>query len=293
MSDSTLAFGATDALLLLMAVIWGVNYSAVKYAGLAFSPVSFTCLRVVLAAATLLVTAAAVRAPWPPRRDVVRLLGLGVLGNGIYQLLFVSGVARTRVADAALIIAAAPAFIALISRARGVDRIGLRGALGIALSILGVGTVMFGSAARTHAGSAVLGTGLVFSAVLCWSVFTVALQPYTLRVNTMQLNGITMAGGVLPLLVLLPGVVAHTPWATVSPAAWGALVYSAVLAIGLAYLFWYRGIRVLGPTRASVYGNLQPIVAILVGWFLLGEAPTPWQITGTAVIMTGIFLTRA
>ena len=43
---------------------------------------------------------------------------------------------------------------------------------------------------------------------------------------------------------------------------------------GIAYLFWYRGLRVLGPTRTAVYGNLQPVIAIIVAWLFLKEAPT-------------------
>jgi drug/metabolite transporter (DMT)-like permease len=88
-------------------------------------------------------------------------------------------------------------------------------------------------------------------------------------------------------------VLTHTPFATIPTSAWLWFVYSAVISMGIAYLFWYRGIRVLGPTRTAVYGNLQPFIAILFGWALLGEAPTGWQIVGALTIITGIFLTRA
>lgn len=293
MPDTRLAFGATDALLLMMAVIWGVNYTAVKYAGLAFSPVSFTFLRVAVAMITLAGAAALRRRPAPSRRDVVALHGLGVFGNGIYQLLFVSGVARTRVADAALIVAAAPAFIALASRFRGVERIGARALAGIALSVAGVGVVMLGSATTQHGARSLAGSLMVFAGVLCWSTFTVALQPFTRRIDAVQLNAITMTGGMIPLVFLIPHVVRATAWPSIPLMAWGALAYSAVGAIALAYLFWYRGIRVLGPTRTAVYANLQPVVAIFVGWALLGESPTLWQIAGTVTILSGIFLTRA
>jgi drug/metabolite transporter (DMT)-like permease len=62
--------------------------------------------------------------------------------------------------------------------------------------------------------------------------------------------------------------------------------------MGVAYLFWYRGLRVLGPTRTAVYSNLQPVIAIIVAWVFLHEAPTIWQGVGTGTIMTGLFLTR-
>ncbi len=291
-STAPTAFGATDALLLLMAVIWGVNYSAVKYGSLALSPLAFTWLRVFTAMLTLLTVAAIQRNRWPARRDVLWLVALGVLGNGLYQLLFVFGVSRTRVADAALIVAAMPAFVALISRVRGVERVRPRAIAGILMSVLGVGIVMLGSAAAASTRGSIVGALLVFVGVMCWSTFTVAMQPFTHRVNPVQLNALTMSGGMIPLLLLTPFAFTKVPWGHIAPIAWVCLLYSSIISIGLAYLFWYRGIRVLGPTRASVYGNLQPIVAILVAWGVLHEAPTAWQIVGTITIIGGIFLTR-
>ncbi|MGI9091473.1 MAG: DMT family transporter [Gemmatimonadaceae bacterium] len=287
------AFGVTDALLLLMAVIWGVNYSAVKYGSLALGPLAFTWLRVFTAMLTLMVVAAVQRNRWPARRDVLWLVALGVLGNGFYQLLFVFGVSRTRVADAALIVAAMPAFVALISRVRGVERVRPRALGGILLSVAGVGIVIIGSTAAESTKGSAFGALLIFIGVLCWSTFTVAMQPFTHRVDPVQLNALTMSGGMLPLLLLTPFAFTGVPWGHISTIAWACLLYSSVISIGVGYLFWYRGIRVLGPTRASVYGNLQPIVAILVGWVALHEAPTVWQIIGTVTIVGGIFLTRA
>lgn len=293
MPHRTHAFGATDALLLLMATIWGINYTAVKSAGHAFGPLSFTWMRVLLATITLFVVAFAQRKAWPSRRDVLWLLALGVLGNGIYQLFFVFGVARTRVGNAALIVASVPAFIAIIGRVRGVDRISRRGMAGIALSIAGVGVVMYGSTTAAATPGSALGILLMLCAVACWCVFTVALQPFSMRVDTVQINALTVAGGMIPLLFATPLVLATTPFAAAPASAWLWLMYSAVVSMGLAYLFWYRGLRVLGPTRTSVYGNLQPLIAILVGWALLSEVPTLWQIVGALTIITGIFLTRA
>ena len=54
---------------------------------------------------------------------MLTLLGLGVLGNGIYQFFFVEGIAHTSASDTALVVAASPAFIAIIGRVRGVERI--------------------------------------------------------------------------------------------------------------------------------------------------------------------------
>src|SRR6476620_8268278 len=102
----------TDASLLLMALIWGVNFVVVKFATGVLPPLPFNALRVSLAAVTLLMVASFGSKPWPDRKRTLALLALGVLGNGIYQMLFISGVALTRAGDASLLIAATPAFIA-------------------------------------------------------------------------------------------------------------------------------------------------------------------------------------
>jgi drug/metabolite transporter (DMT)-like permease len=286
------SFGLTDLLLLTMAVIWAINFVVTKYATHIFNPVAFTGLRVGTAAAFLVGFAIARGGFDLSRRDVIRLLALGVIGNGLYQLFFIHGIARTRAGNAALIIGAAPAFIALVARARGLERVKRMTLAGIGLSVLGVGLVIAGSAASVTGQTTVLGTVLVFLGVLCWTVYTIMLQPYTKRIDVIQLSAVTMVGGAVPLLIAsMPALIA-TDWSSVGTGGWLALFYSSVISMGVAYFFWYRGLRVLGPTRSAVYTNLQPIIALLVAWAFLGEIPTAFQGIGAVTIIAGVFLTR-
>jgi drug/metabolite transporter (DMT)-like permease len=277
----------------MMAVIWGINFVVVKYATHVFNPVAFTGLRVGTAA-IFLVAVALVRGDLAlPRRDVVGLLLIGMIGNGLYQLFFVHGVARTRAGNAALIVAAAPAFIALFARIRGLERVRRLTLVGIVLSVLGVGLVIAGSARPSNGEVTLLGSMLVFFGVLCWSVYTILLQPYTKRIDVARLSAITMVGGAVPLLIASTPALIATDWSVVGPYGWLALFYSSVISMGVAYYFWYRGLRVLGPTRTAVYANLQPIIALAVAWAFLSEVPTIFQGVGAATIVAGVFLTRA
>ena len=293
-ADSTAhaSFGVTDVLLFLMAVIWGINFVVVKYATHVFNPVAFTGLRVGTAAVFLLAVAFARGRFTLPRRDVIGLLLLGVIGNGLYQLFFVHGVAWTRAGNAALIVAAAPAFIALFARVRGLERVRRLTLVGIALSVLGVGLVIAGSARPANGEVTLLGSTLVFFGVLCWSVYTIMLQPYTKRIDVIRLAAITMVGGAVPLLIASTPALIATNWSVVGRGGWLALFYSSVISMGVGYFFWYRGLRVLGPTRTAVYANLQPIIALAVAWAFLGEIPTIFQGVGAATIVAGVFLTR-
>lgn len=286
------SFGVTDLLLLTMAVIWGVNFVVVKYATQIFSPVAFTGLRVGAAALFLLSVALARGRVSLARRDVIGLLLLGVIGNGLYQLFFVHGVARTRAGNAALIVGAAPAIIALFARLRGLERLKRMTFIGIALSVIGVGLVIAGSASPTNGQTRLLGSLLVFGGVLCWTVYTILLQPYTRRIDVIRLSAITMVGGAVPLLIASTPALIATSWSAVGRGGWFALFYSSVISMGVAYFFWYRGLRVLGPTRTAVYSNLQPIIALLVAWAFIGEIPTIFQGVGAVTIIAGVFLTR-
>lgn len=290
--QTPVAFGKTDALLLLMALIWGINFTVVKFATGVMSPLAFTGLRVIIAAVVLLSLAAARGGEFPTRREIITLMALGMLGNGFYQLFFVKGISLTKAGNAALIVAATPALIAITSRIGGVERVNRRVIGGIALSLSGVGLVVLGSARSPHGIGTFLGTMLVFCGTLCWTGFTVMLQPFARRLDPIQLSAFTMLGGSLPLIVVTSPALLRTDWVHLGLAAWGAIFYASVISMGVAYLFWYRGLRVLGPTRTAVYANLQPAIAIIVAWIFLHEAPTVWQGVGTGTIMTGVFLTR-
>lgn len=294
-------FGITDVSLLLMALIWGVNYTSVKYGTGLIAPLAFNGVRVTVAALSLVIVAQVAaawfgieREGWPLRRDAVMLFLLGTLGNGLYQILFVEGIARTRASDAALLISASPAFIAIIGRLRGTERISIRGVVGIALSILGMGLVVVGTANGGVSQSAtLLGDSLLLISSLCWSIYTVYLQPYTHRIGGIHLSAVTMLGGMVPLLLVATPSIIATQWASLPGLAWSSLAYSGVFALVIAYLFWYHGVRMLGPTRTAMYGNLQPIFAVAVAWLVLGETITVWQIGGTVSIITGLLLTRS
>ena len=294
-ADSTAhpSFGVTDVLLFTMAVIWGINFVVVKYATHIFNPVAFTGLRVGTAALFLLLVALVRGSIALPRRDVIGLLLVGMIGNGLYQLFFVHGVARTRAGNAALIVAAAPAFIALFARGRGMERV-KRLTLG-RHRIVGAGCRARDRRKRQTRRTARrrcwdrCSSSSEFSA---GALYTIMLQPYTKRIDVIQLSAITMVGGAVPLLIASTPALIATDWSAVGAGGWLALFYSSVISMGVAYFFWYRGLRVLGPTRTAVYTNLQPIVALLVAWAFLGEIPTIFQGLGAVTIIAGVFLTR-
>jgi drug/metabolite transporter (DMT)-like permease len=215
-----------------------------------------------------------------------------MLGNGVYQVLFILGIARTQVATAALMMAATPALIAILGWLHGSERVSPGAWAGIALQLAGMSSVVLGSAGSRDGADSLLGAALVLGGALSWASYSILIRPYAHRIPPLQMGGYTMLGGAMVAVVSAVPMLHLAHWGDVTPRVWLAMTYSALGALVIAYLFWYRGVRVLGPTRTSMYGNLQPLIAMAVAWIALGERPTGWQLAGTACIMTGLVLAR-
>jgi len=291
-SETRPAFSSTDVGLIVMSLIWGINYSVVKAGLRTLEPITFNGLRVLLAAVVLIAVASTVRQALPARADIWRLAALGLIGNGLYQLLFILGMSRTRAGIAALVVSAGPAWIAIISRLLGRERMPLRGWGGIGLQLAGVGCVVGSSHAFDGGDSAMLGAALIASGSIAWALFSVLLVPYTQTTHPLHLSAITMSSGALLLVsIAMPGLV-RLDWTAITLTEWGAVAYAGIGALVIAYLLFYRGVRILGATRTAMYGNLQPIIALSFAWAMLGERPTGWQILGASLIMGGLLLSR-
>ena len=280
--------------LLFMSLIWGVNYSVVKFGTGVMPPLAYNGVRITLAAVALIGIAILWGGTTPARRDVFSLLALGALGNGIYQVFFIEGLARTRAGEAALVVGASPALMALFGRIAGIERISRRGAIGIVLSIFGVALVVLGraSAGPGATGGSVLGDVIVLCGSVCWAVYTIMLMPYTRRLSGWWVTALTILGGTIVIMLAGMRDILAVSWSALPTVAWAAIAYSGLGALVIAYMFWYYGVRRLGPTRTALYGNLQPLIALVVAWITLGEVPTAWQAVGATTIVSGVLLTR-
>ena len=165
----------TELLLIAMAVIWGCNFTVNKYGTQVLEPLVYTSIRMAAGTLAMLGFATLGRSARATTAEKLKLTGLGLLGHGAYQLLFIYGISRTRAGTAALVIASSPAIIALVMRTFRDERLPPRALLGIALSILGIGVVMAGSAQEGHGGSSVIGDLMILGAVFCCLVLGLIL----------------------------------------------------------------------------------------------------------------------
>jgi drug/metabolite transporter (DMT)-like permease len=295
-----------DALLVLMVLIWGANFSVIKRAFLEIPPQPFNALRLVIAA---LVFAGAIawakrRARGAPgqlssvvhtthdvtRRDWLDLAVLGLIGHFLYQICFVGGVAITSVSNAALIIGATPVVVAIASALLGRERLGRLHWVGAALSVTGIYFVV--GLGASFGGATLRGDLLVVGSIFCWAAYTLGAGRLMARHSPLYITGMTMVVGAIPYVAVALPQMLEVDWRQVSVAAWASLVFSALLALNVAYLIWYVAVRQLGPARTAIYSNVVPIVAIAVAAVWLKEPLTRSKLVGAAAVLTGVALTR-
>ncbi|HVG18214.1 MAG TPA: DMT family transporter [Blastocatellia bacterium] len=292
--DADSKFGSTDLLLLVMTIIWGSNFTAIKFSmGDNLLPLSFNALRFVLASALMAAAALASGRTMRVRRgDGWRLFGLGLLSNALYQSLFIMGMAYTRAGNAALILATTPMFTAVISRIRRQEYFTARGVAGLFLAFGGIVLIILSGRSEVSIGETALGDCLLVAATACWALYTVGSKPLVHAYGPMKATAFMMITGTpLLLLICMPSLLRQN-WSQVRPVAWAGLAYSGVFAIALAYIIWNHGVRKIGSTRTAIYSNITPVVALLVAWPALGEAPTAGQVVGAAIIFVGLYLVR-
>ncbi|HEV8613172.1 MAG TPA: EamA family transporter [Gemmatimonadales bacterium] len=283
-------FTRYDAEMLVVTLIWGGNFSVSKFAMGQLGPLAFSGIRFTLASVLLLLIArrAGVMTPLP-RRTFWALVGLGVVGNTIYQSAFMTGLSLTTATNSAMIIASLPVEVALLGSLLGIERATLATWIGVALGTAGVALVVSARGVHFHAGS-LRGDLLVLAATVCWASYTVGVRRVGERVDPLQITAITATAGAPGLLLLgLPRLL-RQDWGAVTLKSWGALAYAALLALVLAYVLYNRAVQGIGTARTALYNCITPLVAMLIAWITLGEVPTGVQLVGVALVIGGVLV---
>lgn len=281
---------STDLGLLLLAAIWGVNFSVMKVVLVELDPLALNALRFPLAAGALwLLLPRDARAGLPERADLPRLIALGLLGHVAYQLCFIYAIDWTLAGNASLLLSTTPVWTVLLSAMAGHERTDGRVIAGIGATLFGIALVVVGRGDSISLGSTtVRGDLLMIVASVLWSIYTVGGRAPIAKYGPLRVTAWTLWVGT-PVVVLLglPDIAALDLRA-VSGGAWAGVAYSGLLSIALAYLLWYRGVQKLGNNRTAIYSNLVPVYALVTAWLWLGEVPTPLQLVGAGVILVGL-----
>jgi drug/metabolite transporter (DMT)-like permease len=277
---------------LLVVLIWSANFVVAKAAIGELGPLTFTATRFVIATITLfLLIRWRMGVVRRPSGLTLRLVALGMLGFGCYQVAWAVGLTEISAGESALIVAASPVLVALLAGALGMDRLTVPKLAGALIAFGGVALVIAGGHQLTP-GVSLMGDALTLLAATAWAVYMVLGTRTLRRVDPLQATAWSVLGGTILLVPLgLWEVAASTPVVVTFPVI-VAVLFSGALAVGASNVLLFNAVRHIGPTRATVSQLLVPAGAVILGTIFLGEPLGVAQVLGGAIIVLGVWLTR-
>jgi len=278
--------------MLVVCLIWGLNFSISKGAFVRFPPLAFTAVRFAVASVLLVPLVRRMEGDSPlPAGALRRLIVLGVVGNTFYQLGFMSGLARTSASNSALILASMPSLVALLAAGLGFEPARARVIGGVLVATTGVVLVVLARGVGFGEGE-LAGDLLTLGAVFCWAAYTLGLRTIPQGITPLRVTMVTTVAGAPGLILAgLPEMV-RMDWGEVGLAGWAALAYATLFSLVLAYLIWNRSVQLVGPSRTVIYMCLTPLIAVAGAAVMLGERPRPLQAVGAVLILAGVLLVR-
>jgi drug/metabolite transporter (DMT)-like permease len=280
-----------EAALLLTVFFFGTNFTAVKIVVDSVPPILFAATRFTFAGLLLLLLVPFLgRENRLRREDFLPVLGLGIVGITVTQSVFTIGVNLTTAANTALVYSTAPVWGMLLGFVLGLERPRFTGVLGIGLSLVGVGFIVYGG--LDFAGTSLVGDALILVAAMFWGSYTVLSLSLLARYSPLALAAYAMTLGGLaafPLAALEPGGFDVGP---LDGLTWGAAAYSALCSSAFGFAAWGWGVSHVGANRVLIYQYLVTLTGVITGIVLLGEDFGPGQLIGAAVIICGVYLAR-
>ena len=281
--------------MLIVVLLWGLNFAVLKNAIQEMPPSLFVTLR--FTGGSLLMLAIMRQQTGRvsfPGRDIWVLLALGVIGNTLYQSLFLWGLRYTSVVNGSLILTATPIIVGVLGAMLGIERMRLSLLLALLLGFAGVLIVFVPGGISSGALTAfsIRGDLMQLGAMLSWAVYTLGVRRYAAKSEPIYLTTWTIVAGSLVLILINGGSIFQADWSRYSTAAWFGLVYSILCSLVLGYLLWNRSVQRVGGVRTTVYVTMVPLVAAISGWMLLGEPITIYHLLGGILIIGSIWVAR-
>jgi drug/metabolite transporter (DMT)-like permease len=294
--SSTLPSSRSDAVKLALAftaiyIVWGSTYLAIRYAVATIPPLVTAGVRHSVAGGILLVWAWA--RGFRPKREH------WMAGVVVGALFFLGGHGTLHWAEqyvgsgmAALLIATEPMFILLLASAMGQQRLRLFSALGLGLGIAGVAILLGGE--LTMKGSSLLGLLAVLAGSLSWAAGVVISPKVKLPDDALGRTALPTLCGAAMLLIAagVTGEFHNTHWASISSKSLFGLAYLIVFGSVVAFTSYTWLLQRCPPALVATHTYANPVVAVLLGWLLAGEALTMRVVVASLAILGAIVLIR-
>jgi drug/metabolite transporter (DMT)-like permease len=285
----------------VMVLSWAFNFIFGKLALRHFDALTLAAFRVEMAAMLMVAVYLAMPARWHAefaggegqtrfdRHDLWTFVKLGVLGVVMNQMLFTVGLNYTTVGHSALIVGMGPINVLLLARLMGLEAITARKVVGMGLAFAGVVVLVAEHGFRATGGTWV-GDLITLTGSLAFCLYTVLGKRVAARYDSMAMNLYNyLAAGIL-VLPLTAWRGWRLDWRGVGWEGWLGLAYMSVFASVVAYLIFYWALRHMAASRLAAFSYLMPLLATLLGIFLLGERVTLYLLVGGALVLVGVGL---
>ncbi len=273
---------------LLTVTLWGSAFVGIRAAGVAFSPGSLALGRLIVSSLLLGAVALVRREPLPKLRDLRSIAAYGVLWLAVYSICLNAAERIVDAGTAALLINTGPLLIAVLAGTflhEGFPR-GLFGGLAVAFA----GSLMIGFATSQSGTRAALGVLLLGAAVLSYSVAVIVQKSVSSRVSSFQITWLGVTAATIACLPFSGALAADVTHANLAAIGW--VTYLGAFPTALGFATWAFALRRTSAGRMASLTYLAPVVAVVLGWALLGEKP-PWLgLAGGALCLTGVYLAR-
>ncbi|HNU86442.1 MAG: DMT family transporter [Pseudomonadota bacterium] len=280
--------------LFLTAVFWGGTFIAGRILAQEVQPWSGSFLRFLVASVGMIPLVWHFEGRLQPlrKKEVLLVFLSGMTGVFLYNVFFLTGLQTVQAGRASVIVASNPVLISLFAALlfRG-ERMTPRKILGVALSVCGaVFVITRGHPEEILQGAAGRGEMFIFGCVASWVSYSLIgkvvmrdVQP----VSAVTYACLVGASALLPP-ALIEGMAGNL--GSYSIASWLSIVYLGFFGTCIGFIWYYEGIREIGPSRAGVFINFVPISAVVLSFFLLGETVDASLLIGTALVLSGIYL---
>jgi drug/metabolite transporter (DMT)-like permease len=278
-------------LLIVLSVIWGLAFVAIRILDTELSFVNLTLLRWFVASAGYLALVPFLGKPKTrfSRDDLPRLLLIGFFNVAGYHLSLNYAEVSVSAGLAGLLISLGPVFSALLAVGLLKERIGRRLILAIVLAVSGAAIL---SAGDLSAGSAHYGPLAVALAALSYALFAVLAKPLVNKYGALR---VAVWAGLVGTVMILPLISASfiRDVSSLPMVGWQALLYLSILSTVMGYSLFYTLVERGGVSRVMIQLYLAPVFSVLGGMLLLGESVTLDTFVGGAAMLLAVWIATA
>jgi drug/metabolite transporter (DMT)-like permease len=274
-------------------IVWGASFIATKLALRDVGPLTLVWLRFAIGVLVLGVAVVRRREVAPVKAgDLAFLALLGAQGITFHQWLQSTGLQTSQASTSGWIIAATPAFMAVLGVLALRERLSALQVAGIVLAGAGVVLVVTGGHPALLAAGRLSAPGdlLIVLSSPNWAVFSILSRRALTRHPAARMTFLVMAAGWLLTGLLLARGPGLSEIPRLSVRGWVAVVFLGVLCSGLAYIFWNDALQRLPASQVGALLYLEPLVAQAVAYVVLGEPLHLATLGGGAVILLGVFM---